>query len=487
MGQVSIICLFLVSTDNNRPQNDGPALRAATFMEAAEAIFQRNPNASEIVTNIYWPIILNDLNYVGQYWNTTSYDLWEEVNGNSYFTTTAQHRALVQGQILAERLNQTCEPCQQAPEILCFLSNNFWNESAGHLIANINANQVTRSEVGVDPLLGAMHAFDINATCDAASLQPCNSRVLATHKVVVDVFRNLYEINHNATAPAAVAVGRYPEDTYYGGNPWYITTLACAEVLYDAVAQLRKNDTLTIDETSLGFFTDLYENATIGEYSGDEKVLLLDAMTTYADGFVEVVQKYTPENGTLNEQINKTTGEPLSAIALTWSFASFITASERRAGQYPPSWGANTTFANNGSSTCSFSSYNATYSYSAATAAGAPNVSEPLCMKEVLFIANYSTEFGTNIYIVGNNSLFGGSLDIELPIQVLRTGNITADDPIWNVPAWVVSPQTIEYQYVLQNQTAGTYLRENQTRTVEVGACDGQIQRLVDVPTFPEE
>lgn len=456
-------------------------------MELSEAIFQRNPNASQIVANVYWPIILNDLNYVGQYWNTTSYDLWEEVNGNSFFTTTAQHRALVQGSILAERLNQTCKPCLQAPEILCFLQSNFWNETGNYIAANINTNQVTRSEVGVDPILAAMHAFDINATCDAAALQPCNSRTFATHKVVVDSFRNLYPINENATAPAAVAVGRYPEDVYFGGNPWYITTLAAAEVLYDAVAQLRKNESLTIDETSLDFFTDIYPDAEIGNYNGDDLADILDSVMTYADGFVEIVQKYTPEHGTLDEQINKTTGEPTSAIALTWSFAAFLTMSERRAGQFPPSWGASSDFANNGSETCSVSSYNATYTYEVASAAGAPDVGTPSCMKEVLFVANYSTEFGTNIYIVGNNSLFGGSLDQELPIQVLRTGNITTATPISILPAWVVTPQTIEYQYVRQNQTAGTYLHENRTRIVQVGPCDGEIQRVDDTPSFPEE
>lgn len=457
-------------------------------MELAEAIYSRNPNASEIVTNIYWPVILNDLNYVGQYWNTTGYDLWEEVNGNSYFTVTAQHRALVQGAMWAERLNQTCEACEQAPQIACFLSSNFWNETGNYLIANINANQVNRSQIGVDPILAAMHAFDINATCDAAALQPCNPRTLATHKVVVDSFRNLYPINENATAPAPVAVGRYQEDTYYGGNPWYICTLAAAEVLYDAVAQFVANETITIDEVNLDFFTDIYPNATVGDLQGQEFNSVLSAMMEYADGFVDIVQKYTPENGTLNEQINATTGEPTSAIALTWSYAAFVTMAERRRGQFPPSWGANSTMANNVSDTCAFSSYNATYSYEVASAAGAPELgSTPSCMKEVLFIANYSTEFGTNIYITGNTSLFGNDTEVDPPIQIMRTGNITADDPIWNVPAWVDAGQTIEYRYVLQNQTAMTYAYQNTTYTVQVGDCDGEIQRQVDEPTFPEE
>jgi hypothetical protein len=46
-----------------------------------------------MVKNTIWPIILNDLKYVGQYWNQTGYDLWEEVRFsllqlNSKTTTT---------------------------------------------------------------------------------------------------------------------------------------------------------------------------------------------------------------------------------------------------------------------------------------------------------------------------------------------------------------------------------------------------------------
>ena len=117
--------------------------------------------------------------------------------------------------------------------------------------------------------------------------------MLATHKVVVDSFRNLYPINDNATAPKAVAVGRYPEDTYYNGNPWYLTTLACAEMLYDAAAQIKNAGQLTIDEYSLPFFKDLQSSAAVGTFSGYALTSYLSAMTTYADGFVEVIEVQT--------------------------------------------------------------------------------------------------------------------------------------------------------------------------------------------------
>lgn len=42
--------------------------------------------------DIVWPVIRNDLNYVAQYWNQTGFDLWEEVNGSSFFTVASQHQ-----------------------------------------------------------------------------------------------------------------------------------------------------------------------------------------------------------------------------------------------------------------------------------------------------------------------------------------------------------------------------------------------------------
>ena len=41
------------------------------------------------------------------------------------------------------------------------------------------------------------------------------------------------------------------------------------------------------------------------------------------------------------EQFDKSTGSPKSAVHLTWSYASFVSATERRAGTVSPSWGEN--------------------------------------------------------------------------------------------------------------------------------------------------
>jgi hypothetical protein len=127
-------------------------------------------------------------------------------------------------------------------------------------------------------------------TLTLSDFQPCNSKVLATLKVLVDSFRKIYPINKSTPKGSAVAIGRYPEDTYYQGNPWYLCTLAAAELLYDAVAQFNKQGHLTIDSTNQAFFKDIHPPAHLGSHTGNSMKSILNSMTKYADGFVSVVE-----------------------------------------------------------------------------------------------------------------------------------------------------------------------------------------------------
>lgn len=116
--------------------------------------------------------------------------------------------------------------------------------------------------------------------------------MLATHKALVDSFRALsWPVNQNASGPGtAILVGRYPEDTYFGGGAWPLCTLACAEMLYDAIAQFNRGGTLEVDSINLGFFRDLSPDVAVGTYTGDAMNAILANVTTYADGFVKAVQ-----------------------------------------------------------------------------------------------------------------------------------------------------------------------------------------------------
>ncbi|KAJ5946755.1 Glycoside hydrolase family 13 [Penicillium verhagenii] len=325
--------------DWGRPQRDGPALRATALIAYGNHLISAGKNS--VVTSNIWPIVQNDLSYVAQYWNQTGFDLWEEIEGSSFFTVAAQHRALVEGSAFAQSLGQSCTGCDsQAPQVLCHLQD-FWNGTS--VIANL-AND-GRSGLDSNSLISSIQAFDPEAACDDTTFQPCSARALSNHKLVVDSFRSIYTINSGKSAGSAVAVGRYPEDTYQGGNPWYLATLAAAEQLYDALYQWNNQGSLVVTETSLPFFQALVSSAATGNYSSSSSTYssLTGAVQTYADGFFSIVQEYTPSNGSLAEQFTRDNGTPTSAGDLTWSYAAFLTAGDRHAGTMPRSWGASST------------------------------------------------------------------------------------------------------------------------------------------------
>jgi glucoamylase len=117
---------------------------------------------------------------------------------------------------------------------------------------------------------------------------------LANHKVVTDSFRSVYTINSGIAEGKAVAVGRYPEDSYYNGNPWYLCTMAAAELLYDALYQWNRIGSLTITSVSLSFFQDMYSSAATGTYSSSSATYstIVSAVKTYADGYMSIVVSF---------------------------------------------------------------------------------------------------------------------------------------------------------------------------------------------------
>ncbi|SPQ26555.1 c476dcc6-bc0f-4ec0-b2df-b3d1867e7b8d [Thermothielavioides terrestris] len=446
-----------------RPQRDGPALRAIALIAYSKWLISNGYTST--ASSIVWPVIKNDLAYVAQYWNNTGFDLWEEVSGSSFFTVANQHRALVEGAALATSLGTSCSACSAvAPQILCFLQS-FWSPSSGYILANINENN-GRSAKDANTLLGSIHTFDPAAGCDAATFQPCSDRALANHKVVTDAFRSIYSINSGIAEGSAVAVGRYPEDSYFGGNPWYLNTLAAAEQLYDALYVWKKQGSITVTSTSLAFFKDFSSSITPGTYSSSTSTYttLYNAISAYADGYMNIVAQYAQTNGSLSEQFSKTNGEPLSAYDLTWSYAAFLTAAARRAGVVPPSWGAAS--ANSVPAQCSATSV--VGSYTSATATSFPPSQTPASSTggssptssttatttacstptavAVTFNERVTTQWGQTIKVVGDAAALGG-WDTSKAVPLSAAG-YTASDPLWSGTVDLPAGLAVQYKYI---------------------------------------
>lgn len=400
-----------------RPQRDSPALRATTFILYANWLIA-NDNVTWVTKNL-WPVIKLDLDYVESYWNRTTFDLWEEIGSSSFFTTAVQHRALRQGAALAEDLGQTdvvAGYIAQADNLLCFLQS-YKNPAGGYYTANTGGG---RSGIDSNTILASIHVFDPSAGCDAATFQPCSDAALSNLKVYVDSFRSIYSINNGIAANAAVATGRYPEDVYYGGNPWYLSTFAVAEQLYDALIVWDEQKEINVTSTSLPFFRQFISGLSTGSYSASTSTYstLVASIKDFADGFILVNAKYTPADGGLAEQYTRSGGIPLSARDLTWSYASALTAFAARDGYVPGSWGA----------------------------AGlvVPSVckSNPGPTASVTFNVYATTNVGENVYIVGSVPELGSWLPSKaIPLS-------SADYPTWSGTVTLPGYTNIEYKYV---------------------------------------
>ncbi|KAL8711361.1 MAG: hypothetical protein Q9220_004258 [cf. Caloplaca sp. 1 TL-2023] len=439
-----------------RPQRDGPALRATALIAYSRWLLSHGEESK--VTSTIWPIISNDLNYVGQYWNQTGFDLWEEVYGSSFFTTAVQHRALVEGHAISQEIGKTCIPCEsQAPQVLCFLQS-FWN--GAFVVSNVNG-QSGRNGRDTNSVLGSIHTFDPDAGCDDMTFQPCSSRALANHKAVTDSFRPAYRINAGIPQGQAVAVGRYTEDIYMGGNPWYLNTLAAAEQLYDALFQINRTGSLTVDEISLPFFRDLDPSMGTGQYpsSSARYIEITLAMNQYADGYIEIVRKYSPADGGLAEQYSRDD-----------AYASLLTAAARRSSIVPASWGSSATDIL--PNVCAGTSAPGTYlpppiecTVNASSVAVTFDVWEPTIYGETVYVSGAIPELG--------NWETGKGLE-------LHANRYTSADPLWSGTApSLPADRYFEYNYY-KTGTDGMSVSweggENRKYTVPVGCARNVVE-----------
>ncbi|KAK3343986.1 glucan 1, 4-alpha-glucosidase [Lasiosphaeria hispida] len=469
-----------------RPQRDGPPLRAIALINYAKWLV--NNGYTSTAQTVVWPVIKNDLAYTAQYWNQTGFDLWEEVQGSSFFTATSSHRALVEGAALAASLGTSCAACTTvAPQLLCFVQS-FWNPAQGYAVSNTVNGGSYRSGKDANSILASIHNFDVTAGCDANTFQPCSDRALSNHKVVVDSFRSIYKINSGIAQGTAVAVGRYAEDVYYNGNPWYLTTLAAAEQLFDALYVWKQQGSVTVTSSSLAFFRDLVPSVTTGTHSSTSATYtsIIDAVQTYADGFLNVVSTYKSASGALPEQFDRNSGAPIGASDLTWSYSAFLTAAARRAGRIPTSWNAN------GGKTLPGSCYGLVVagSYTSATQTtfpasqtpgGSPTATSTVppptatsgCTEVlVTFTERASTSWGQTIKLVGNHPTLGNWNPSNG--VALSAAGYTSSNPVWAISVVLPVGTSLQYKYVNVAADGSAKWESDPNRSLTVPSnCDG--------------
>jgi len=272
-----------------RPQNDGPALRATTMILLSKWLKQNNQ--ADFVTNQIFTKsnegIIADLNYTALTWRESSFDLWEEVKGDHFYTRYAQYRALMDGaQFVKDNLDYNSYWLYKNE------ASKVWYELSKHFDYNNKFVVATRNQTD-----GWNHK---NSQLDVAIILAVNQSALSKDPTPLDhwlykstaeklenSFNQIYPLNRNKNF--AAAIGRYPEDVYNGNgfgeaNPWFIATNAFAEY-YCRIGQKEKG----ISYLARSIF-------------------------------------HSSRDGHMSEQFSRYNGYMTGAEDLTWSYASYLTA-----------------------------------------------------------------------------------------------------------------------------------------------------------------
>ncbi|CAO3667930.1 unnamed protein product [Rhizopus stolonifer] len=320
-----------------RPQNDGPAERANTFILFADSYLGQTKDAS-YVTGTLKPAIFKDLDYVVNVWSNGCYDLWEEVNGVHFYTLMVMRKGLLLGADFAKRNGDSTRAStytSTASTIATKISS-FWVSSSNWVQVSQSVTAgVSKKGLDVSTLLAA----NLGSVEDGF-FTPGSEKILATAAAIENAFASLYPINSNLPSYLGNSIGRYPEDTYNGngnsqGNPWFLAVNGFAELYYRAIKEWVNNGSVTVSNISLPFFKKFDSSATAGKtYSVGTTDFnnLAQNIALGADRFLSTVQTHAFKNGSLAEEYDRTTGVSTGARDLTWSHASLITAAYAKAG-----------------------------------------------------------------------------------------------------------------------------------------------------------
>ncbi len=324
-----------------RPQNDSQALRATLFTRFAQGLLNEGKDAAvrEMLYNSSTTsLIKRDLEDTARVWKEKCFDLWEEINGQHFFTLMVQRKALKDGASLARRLGDHGAADyyeQQVREMEGWIKDH-WNPEKGYIDATRwRVDGIDHKHSGLDSavILAAIKAGDGDHFFGVT-----DERVLATAHRLRQSFQQIYAINNRGQF--GTLIGRYPEDRYDGygtsgnppGNPWPLLTVTFAELHYKLANEIRNREEFTITGVSLPFFQTIFPGDSrihAGKVirRGDELHAYVQARLRHeGDSYFLRAKYHANGDFSQHEQINRETGFMQGAETLTWNYSAELTA-----------------------------------------------------------------------------------------------------------------------------------------------------------------
>ena len=321
-------------------------------MEFANAYLANGGSIDTIKQKIYdseaYPSsapVKKDLLFVASNWTSSSFDLWEEVEGDNFYTRMVQRRALVMGSDFATKMGDsaTAATLSSAADSLTDTLDQFWDpnrETILYLYGPVQRGKSSYLDVAV--VLAVIHGYAGDGVYSYTK-----DEVLSSALRITTSFIPVYPIADTTTdsngRTLGIPTGRYPEDIYTGygteengGNPWYLCTAAMAQFLYSATHEYQVAGSIKVTDISKPFFDYFAPEAGLEvgrtyKPKSEGFKQAVNSMNGWADAYMRTVKYYTPQDGHLSEQYDRDNGSPQGAADLTWSYASVLTAAMARA------------------------------------------------------------------------------------------------------------------------------------------------------------
>jgi glucoamylase len=274
----------------SRPQRDGPALQSLTLLRLLDA--NPSPSLKEKISKI----LQTNLDYIVKNIDQKSFGPWEFSYGQHFYNRIVQLGALLE----ANRILGPSKERDLAAKHLAALLKQHWSPKRHYLMSSLDplidwrgdSTPVPGDGLDASTILGVLHAHLLGT-----EFTPADKKVQETARKLEKAFQHAYPINQGKTL--GPAMGRYLGDDYFGGNPWFITTMAEGE-LYYRQAEKAKSNASRLELIQKG------------------------------DAFLTTALKSIPESGMIAEQFDMKTGSPISSHDLSWGYAALITGAIAR-------------------------------------------------------------------------------------------------------------------------------------------------------------
>jgi len=209
-----------------------------------------------------------------------SYDLWEEKYGVFSYTLGSIYGGLKSAVEISKIIEENGPEMDKWNSAMEFLKN--------EVIEKIYLNDKNRFLKSLSPLDNAIDSSILGLSFPFNLVEADDPKMVNTADQIEDAFN--YKIG---------GIGRYPEDAYFGGNPWIINTLWLHMYYERLIFSFSKNNAI--------------------------KREIIDKYVQKSINLFEWVCKNN-FSGLMPEQVHKDLGVPISAMPLGWSHAMFIIA-----------------------------------------------------------------------------------------------------------------------------------------------------------------